>query len=491
MRRVLLILPALLPACSLEPKYVTPVPAVPASWPAGSAEARAAEAGLPVLAWRDVFRDPKLQSIVARALATNQDLRIAMANVAVARGTYRIQSAARLPQVDLDAGATRRRNSGVTRVNPNTGTIDDGSGTGTGTGGAAAAGNGRIRTTYTATIGAAFDLDLFGRLRSLSNAALDEYFATEAGVRAARLTLVADIATAYLTLAADRSLLRIAADTRESADRSMRLTRLRLEGGIAPRSELRQAETVLAQAQADEADLTAQVAQDRNAIDLLVGAPVAEAELPAGIEAVDALVAVPPAGLDSRVLLRRPDVVQAEYGLRAANARIGAARAAFFPQIGLTAAAGLASTALGSLFTNDAFNWTVAPSLGLPIFDGGANRGNLAAARGRFDLALATWQRTVQQAFRDVADALARNAVIDRQLAAQQRLTDAAQDVLTLQTARYREGIDPYLNTLDAQRTLYAARRTLVQARLLRATNRAELYRALGGDELTEVTARR
>jgi multidrug efflux system outer membrane protein len=487
----------LLSACSLEPKYVTPIPAVPQSWPAGSADLRAAEAGLPTLTYRDIFRDPKLQAIIARALAANQDLRIAMANVEIARGTYRIERAARLPQIDLDTGVTRRRNSSATQINPNTGVVDNDPGTGTvpgtvpGTGTTVRSGASAVRTTYTATVGASFELDLFGRLRSLSNAALDEYFATEAGVRAARLTLVADVAAAYLTLAADRSLLLIAADTSKSAARSMELTRLRLRGGIAPRTELRQAETVLAQAQADEADLSAQVVQDRNALELLVGGPVPDAELPPTIEAVDPLVAVLPAGLDSRVLLRRPDVVQAEYSLRAANARIGAARAAFFPQIGLTAAAGLASTALGNLFTGDAFNWSAGPSLALPIFDGGANRGNLQAARGRFDLALATWQRTVQQAFRDVADQLARAAVIDRQAAAQQRLTDAAQDTLNLQQARYREGIDPYLNTLDAQRTLYSARRALVQARLLRATNRSELYRALGGDELTDVTARR
>jgi multidrug efflux system outer membrane protein len=305
-------------------------------------------------------------------------------------------------------------------------------------------------------------------------------------VRTARLTLVGEIASTYLTLATDRSLLAIANDTQASALKSVDLTRARLRGGVAPRTDLRQAETVLDQARADAANLITVVAQDRNALELLVGGPVSDAELPLSIESVDTLLRELPAGLDSRILLRRPDVVEAEYRLRATNARIGAARANFFPTISLTALAGLASNALSTLFTGGAFNWSVAPSVSLPLFDGGANRGNLAFANAQRELAVAQYKQTVQTAFREVADALARRGTIDRQAQAQIDLEAAARDSDFLAEARYREGIDPFLSRLDTQRTLYSARRALASARLLRADNLVTLYRVLGGDMLIE-----
>ncbi len=272
-------------------------------------------------------------------------------------------------------------------------------------------------------------------------------------------------------------------DTEKSAQASVNLTKARLDGGIAPRTDLRQAQTVLATAQADEALQRTLVAQDANLMELLVGAPVDAALLPPSIEAVDGLIGELPAGLDSGILLRRPDVVQAEYQLRAANARIGAARAAFFPRISLTGLAGLSSTALSSLFTGGAFTWTLAPSATLPIFDAGTNAGNLAYAKAQRDLQIATYQKAIQTAFREVADALARRGTIDDQFRADQLNLDAAQDTYTLDIARYRQGIDPYLNTLDAQRTLYAARKTIAGARLVKAQNLVSLYQTLGGDQ--------
>jgi outer membrane protein, multidrug efflux system len=464
-RRSALLAVLLLSACSLQPKYVAPLPAVPASWPVGDPALKASEAALPALGYRDVFRDPRLQGLIARGLQGNQDIKLAVANIESARGLYRVQRAALLPSIGASAGVSIRDGS----TSGNTG-----AGTGTGSG---------ATTQYSVDIGAsAFEIDLFGRVRSLSNASLNSYFATEAAARAVRLTLVADIADAYFTLATDRTLLAIARDTAQSAQRSVSLTQARLSGGVAPRTDLRQAETVLATAQSDVANLTTVVQQDRNALDLLVGSPATDADLPPSIEAVESLVAPVPAGLDSSILLRRPDVVEAEFRLRAANAQIGAARAAFFPRITLTGLAGFASTALGSLFSGNAFNFSVAPNVTLPIFDGGANKGNLASARGQFDAATANYQKTIQLAFRDVANALARRATIADQAGAQLRLEAAARDTSMLTDARYRGGIASFLESLDAQRSLYSARRSLTSTRLVRATNLVDFYRAVGSD---------
>jgi multidrug efflux system outer membrane protein len=447
-------------ACSLAPKYVAPLPAVPQSWPVGDPFLRTNEANLPSLGYRDVFRDVHLQNLIVQGLANNQDIKLAVANIAAARGLYRVQRAALLPSIDASSSISVR----------------DGSSSGT-TGGSGST------TQYSVNVGAsAFEIDLFGRVRNLSNAALNTYFATESAARAVRLTLVADIVDTYLTLATDRTLLNIAQETVRSAERSVTLTRARLTGGIAPRTDLRQAETVLATAQSDVANLTTVVQQDRNALDLLVGAPVADVDLPPTIEAVETAVAPVPAGLDSSILLRRPDVIEAEYRLRAANAQIGVARAAFFPRISLTGLAGFASTALGSLFSGGAFNFSVSPSATLPIFDGGANKGNLDYARAQFDGATATYQRTIQSAFRDVADALARRATIADQAGAQVRLEAAARDTAMLTDARYRGGVASFLESLDAQRSLYSARRSLASTRLVRARNLVDLYRAIGGD---------
>lgn len=454
-----------LAACSFEPAYRRPAPAIPATLPANIQQGDTVPAAL---SYRDIFRDPRLVALIDQALASNQDLRAALANVQSARALVTVARADLFPRVDASGGVTVGDSSNRTST--------------TGAGGG---GRGR-QTNYNAQLGASWEIDLFGRLRSLNNAAFNQYLGSEAAQRGVRLALIAQVANAYLALAADRSLLKIAEDTRASAARSVELTRALLKGGVAPRTDLRQAETILSQAEADQAALETAVAQDRNALQLLIGAPVDEALLPASIESVDGLLAEAPAGLDSSILLRRPDVVQAEYDLRAANARIGAARAAFFPRIGLTTLAGFASGALSGLFSGDAFTWSAAPSAALPIFDGGANIGNLRYSRAQRDLALANYQSAIQSAFRDVADALARRATIDRQLSASRQLDSSARDSLFLSTARYREGIDPYLNTLDAQRTAYAAARTLVNTRLIRAQNLVALYQSLGGDQLVD-----
>ena len=466
---------SLLAGCSFEPAYRRPAPAIPAVLPA----ALQAEPTPAALSYRDVFRDPKLIALIDQALANNQDLKAALANVRSARALVTVARGDLFPELSGIGAYSTGDSSNQTRSGNNAG-----NGTSNNTNGNGASSGGR-RTTYTAQLSASWEIDLFGRLRSLSNAAFNQYLATDAAQRGTRLSIVAGVANAYLTLAADRSLLAIAIETRASAAKSVELTRSLLDGGIAPRTDLRRAETILSQAEADQAALETAVAQDRNALELLIGAPAGDEFLPASIESVDGLLAEVPAGLDSSILLRRPDVVEAEYGLRAANARIGAARAAFLPRISLTAFAGFASSALTSLFQDDAFAWNVSPTASQAIFNVGAV-GNLRYVKAQRDLAVATYQKAIQSAFRDVSDALARRATIERQFAASSRLEAAARDTLFLVDARYREGIDPYLSMLDAQRTAYGAARAMAATRLIKAQNLVALYQSLGGDQLID-----
>lgn len=486
-RALTLLTTAALAGCSMAPKDVRPAAPVPPSWPVGDSYLRESEATLPALSWREVFRDARLQTLIEQALANNRDLRVAAANIAAARAQYQIQRGAQLPQVDASLGITERRG--------NANTIGNGLGTGTGTGNTGNTGNtggnvgGGVRTNYSTQAGiTGFELDLFGRLASLTRAEQNTYFATEAGARATRLTLVGDIATAWLTYASDASLLAVAQQTAKSAEDSVRLTRARLEGGIAPRTDLRQAEQTLATAQNDVARQTSALAQDVNALRLLAGSEIDPALLPASIEQAAPTIAAVPAGLDSGILLRRPDVVQAEYQLRAANAQIGAARAALFPRISLTSVLGFASTALSSLFDGDAFTWQAGGTGSYSIFRGGAGRANVRLTEAQQQAQLANYERAIQTAFRDVANALAVRGTIDAQLRATQLQADAAADTFRLSEARYRGGIDTFLQSLVSQRSLYAAQQQLVTVQLTAATNRVNLYRALGGDSQLEVT---
>jgi len=439
---------------SLQPAYVQPNPAIPASWPVGDPYLRQSEATLPAVTYRDIFRDPRLQSLIAQALTNNRDLMAAAANVAAARERVTIQRAGQLPSVDASAGASV-------------------SGTGIGS---------NVSQSYNIGVVPNFEIDLFGRLRSLTEAERNRLFATEAGARAVRLALIADIASAWLGYAADSSLLKIAADTAASAEKSVNLTRLRLEGGIAPRTDLRQAQQVLEGARADLADQRTALAQDVNLLQLLVGAPFDRSLLPASIDEAAPSIAELPAGLNSYVLLRRPDVVEAEYQLRAANAEIGAARAALFPRISLTGLLGLASTALTGLFSGDAFRWSAGADAGYTIFQAGAGRANVRLTEAQRTAAVATYQRTIQQAFREVADALARRGTIGESLRARNAQREAAADTYRLTQARYREGIESFLASLDAQRSYYAAQRQMVLSRLEAASNLVDLYETLGGD---------
>lgn len=460
---------------TMEPKYARPDAAIPASWPAGDPYLVAAEAGLPALTYRQVFTDPRLQTLIAQGIENNRDLMAAAANIAAAREQYRIQRARQFPLLNAVAGVTasgERSNSG----------------SGSGGGSNNNSGNG-VSAQFEAGLQVpSYELDLFGQLRSLTHVEQQRYFATEAGARAARLALVSDIAGAWLAYGADRSLLEIVQETVTSTEKSVRLTRLRLEGGIAPRTDLRQAEQALSIAQADlEAQRTA-LAQDVNALQLLVGSPVSKSLLAGSIDEAFGTIAPVRPGLDSSVLLRRPDVVAAEYQLRAANANIGAARAALFPRLTLTGLLGLASSALGSLFTGGAFGWSAAADATHTIFQGGAGRASVRLTEAQQRAAVSTYQGTIQSAFREVSDALARRGTINAEIAARQRQQAATADTYGLTQARYTAGVDPYLNVLSAQQSYYSAQQVVVAIKLTAAQNIVDLYRAIGGDSLLQAT---
>jgi outer membrane protein, multidrug efflux system len=489
MRRALSSIPAVmfpvaLAACSLAPRTALPEPPVLPSWPVGDAYLAQAEDSLPIVSYEQVFTDPRLQALVEQALVNNRDLRVAAANVEAARAQVRATRGAQFPEIGINAGTTYRGVS-TSGASANGGGIGNGGGTG---GNIGNTGNGFGGLNYSLQGGvSSFELDLFGRLANATRAERERALATEAVARTVRLGLVADLAQAWATHAADVELLRIAQSTLDSAQRSVELTRMRLEGGIAPRTDLRQAEQVLLTAQGDVAEQTALIAQDKNLMRLLVGAEVNPALLPTSMAEVNAALRPLAAGTRSEVLLRRPDVLEAEYRLRAADFDIGVARAQLFPAISLTGLLGLASDSLSSLFNGDAFSYTAGAGLTAPLFDGGRRAANVDITEAQRTAALATYERTIQTAFREVADALADQGTLDARLRAASTATEATADTSRLAEARYRGGVDSYLLSLDAQRSLYAARRAEVAVRLALAANRVTVYRVLGGDQATAI----
>lgn len=457
MKRALpLALAALLAGCSLAPRYVREAPPVPQGWPVGDAYLAQSEAALPTVSWREVFTDPRLQTLVGQALANNRDLRVAAANLAAARAQVQVQRANQLPLVGVGAGVSRRSTE-----------------------------SGGVTTQWSASGGiSAFELDLFGRLANATRAQQDIALATESAARTVRLGLVADLANAWAGRAADAELLKVARETAGAARRQVQLQEALLRGGVAPRSDVAQAEQVLATAEADVAAQTTALAQDRNLIELLVGAPVDPALLADDLATVGASVQAVPSGTSSEVLLRRPDVVAAEYRLKAANADVGVARAELFPRISLTALLGLAATSFEGLFKAGALTSTLGANGSYALFAGGGARANVKVSEAQREAALATWEKTVQTAFREVADALARQGTMAAELGAVERRTAAAADTARLVTAQYRGGIASSLANLDAQRSLYAAQRSEVATRLEAVRSRITLYRVLGGDQL-------
>jgi len=455
---------ALAGCATMAPKYTRPEPPVPAAWPSGPAykdvAGKPADKAVADIPWAEFFLDPQLRKVVALSLDNNRDLRVAALNIERSRAQYQIQRSDLFPKVDASAAGSIQR------------VPADLSGSGQAT----------VRHQYNVGLGvSSYELDLFGRVRSLKDQALEQYLATEQARRSVQISLVAEVAGNWLALAADRERLKLAKETLVSQQASYQLVKSRVDAGVSSALDLHQAQTSVDTARVDIARYTTFVAQDENALNLVVGSPVPAELLPAALsETLTAMKDVAP-GLPSDVLLRRPDILQAENLLKGFNANIGAARAAFFPRITLVSSVGFGSDGLSGLFKGGSFAWSFAPQITLPIFDAGARQAGLKVAEVDRDIAVAQYEKSIQTAFREVADALAQRGTIDDQLAAQQSLTDATGESYNLSQARYEKGVDSYLNVLDSQRSLYGAQQNLISARLSRLNNLVTLYKVLGG----------
>jgi outer membrane protein, multidrug efflux system len=468
-------LTTLLGACTLEPHYQRPPSPVPPLQGGAAGDTVAADIG-----WREFFPDPQLQQLIALALTSNRDLRVAALNVQSAQAQYRIQRADLFPTVDASAvEQVQHIPIGVLTSGFPPSLLA----------GAPLPTNGVTEHTYNVGVGfTSYELDLFGRIRSLSHAALQQYFSSGETRRSVQLTLVAEVATAYVTVLADQTLLDITRDTFKSQEESYALTQKQFNGGTTTELALSQVETTVDTARANLAQYSRQLAQDRDALQLLLGAPVPDdIDFSGGLDRGNMVVELE-AAIPSDVLVHRPDVLAAEHQLMAANAEIGAARAAFLPAISLTGNFGTESTQLSGLFKGGSRAWAFSPQISVPIFAGGANVANLQATKFARDTAVAQYEKAIQTAFREVADALVARGTLDEQLAAQQALVTASAVAYRLADMRYRGGVDSYLNALVAQVSLYSAQQQLQTVRLLRLQNLVTLYKALGGG-LRENTA--
>jgi multidrug efflux system outer membrane protein len=453
-----------LSGCTLAPKYTRPEAPVPSSWPSGPAykETEAAP-GAPAadeLKWEEFFTDERLKKIIGMALDNNRDLRLAALNVERARAFYGIQRAELLPTLDMvGSGSKERVPADLSET-----------------------GSEMTRERYSVDLGIlSWEIDFFGRIRSLKDRALEEYLATKQARHSAQILLLSTVANTYLTLAADREALKLAQSTLETQEAMYKLIKRRYDVGFASELDLRQAQTQVDTARGDVARYTQLVAQDENALNLLVGFTVPNELLPPDLGGVSPPREVSP-GMTSDVLLSRPDILAAEHQLKAVNANIGAARAAFFPRISLTTTLGTASSELSGLFKSGSGTWGFAPQIIMPIFDT-RTWSALEAVKVERKIALAQYEKAIQVAFREVADTLAVRGTVKEQLSAQQSLVSAVADTYRLANSRYTKGVDSYLSVLDAQRSLYAAQQGLIAFRLAQLANLVTLYKVLGGGD--------
>ena len=451
----------ILSGCSLIPDYETPDAPVAAQWPQGpayspteSAEVAAAEQG-----WRQFYTDPALQQLIQTSLVNNRDLRVAALNIDAYRAQYRIQRADLFPAVSATGSGSRQR---VPADMSQTGQAG-------------------ITSQYSATVGvSAYELDLFGRVRSLSEQALETYLSSEQARRSTQIALVASVANAYYTWQADQALLKLTEETLKTYDQSFNLTRRSNEVGVASALDLSQARTAVEGARVKLAQYQRLVAQDLNSLTVLLGTGI-PANLPTPLKLDADQLAEVPAGLPSDLLQRRPDIQEAEHLLKAANANIGAARAAFFPSISLTANAGTLSPDMSGLFSGGSGTWLFQPQINLPIFNAGSLRASLDYAKIQKDIGVANYEKSIQTAFQEVADGLAARQTYTDQLNAQRDFVAANQAYYDLAQHRYRSGVDSNLTFLDAQRSLFSAQQALIVDRLAQLVAEVNLYTALGG----------
>jgi efflux transporter, outer membrane factor (OMF) lipoprotein, NodT family len=452
------LIPALLSGCTLAPKYERPNPALPADWNSGIAAP--SQPGAKAQDWRQVVTDAPMSRLIELALANNRDLRVALLQVEKAQAQHEIVRADLFPKIDATAGADMNRTP------------------------ASLSSTGYAVTSRAYSVGlgfSAFELDLFGRLRSLKEQALEQYLSSEASAKSVELTLVAQVATAYMTLASDREHLTLAQEILETENASYEVVRNRFENGVANELELAQAQTTVDTAKVSVASYEAQVKADETNLSLLVGMPLSPELTPAKTLAEISPLAPVPAGLPSEVLARRPDVLSAEHTLKAANANIGAARAMYFPTISLTGSYGTSSNEINGLFKNGSQAWTFVPQLTLPIFHAGAIRAGVKSAEADRDITVAQYEKSVQTAFKEVSDALSLGSSLTTQVEAQTSLAKATGKSYELSTLRYENGVDSYLSKLDSQRAYATARQNLITTRLSQQTSRLTLYKALGG----------
>lgn len=450
-----------LSGCSLIPEYQQPASPVAGAWPQGMSynQADKAEAGTQPLAWQNFFQDTDLQQLVELALVNNRDLRQAALNVEAYRALYRIQRSELFPSIGVDGSGNRQRLP--SDLSPT--------------------GESGINSQYGVTLGvSSWELDLFGRVRSLQGAALERYLATEQAQHGVQIALISDVASAWLTWNTDHALLELTKATLDSYQKSLDMVEASYQGGISSALDVRQARSLVEQARVQLAIYTRQLAEDNNALQLLVGASIPP-HLLRGSTLGKTVLASLPTGLPADVLQQRPDIRAAEHRLLAANADIGAARAAFFPSIRLTAGAGTASAELSGLFDGGSGTWSFMPQINIPIFTAGRLKANLQYSEIQRDINVAAYEQSIQVAFREVADGLAARGTYDNQLQAQSDLVTATNEYYELAQQRYDEGVDNYLVVLDAQRELFTSRQGLLTYQLQQLNSEVMLYRALGG----------
>jgi len=452
----------------LIPKYERPIPSIEGKFPSSDSNlnkedtqsklAKNVPVSVESILWQDFIVDPVMRAVIDLALINNRDLRIAALQIEKAQAQFNFSQASLFPQINASVTNTSNKTPAKLTVS----------------------GQDTIMHDYSGGLGfSAYELDMFGRLQSLKAAAFEQYLSTSQAALSVKISLIAQVATQYLILSADQSHLQLAEQTLDAQIKSHEIDKKRFDLGVISELDLSQSRTSIETARVDISRYRSLVAQDLNLLNLLVGKSIPEALLPKDFLSQSNVTVISP-GIPSDLLRNRPDILEAEHQLIAANANIGAARAAYFPSITMTTFYGSASPALSGLFGAGSKSWLFVPQINLPIFDGGRISANLKTAKVNQKIALELYQKTIQTAFREVSDSLSVQDNIKDELTAQQALVEATALSFKLSQARYQNGINSYLNVLDSERSLYAARHNLINLKLSQVANQFTLYKALG-----------